>query len=215
MDLSPNNKARLLSCFVGGCPQGARIARGLAHQLLVGSSIAYSNLPPLEPLIDLLSTNPSTPSIFTITDETDYEDLGAYVDILAVALNDVDAYVRDERRIANLYKAPRASNGLTISPSKAKEKPLMPMEVLHTRLEQLQGLIGKFLSFSLWYLTKCKLLSVDTRAAHLDRSRTKAALQRLSMRIHYQRTSAKGMGSGIAGKPRRIGDFFGTPTATT
>jgi hypothetical protein len=39
-------------------------------------------------------------------------------------------------------------------------------------------------------------ISVDTRAAHLDRSRTKAAIQRLTMRICYDR-----MAVGV--RPRR------------
>ena len=30
---------------------------------------------------------------------------------------------------------------------------------------------------------------VDTRAAYLDRSRAKAAIQRLSFRVHYQRAA--------------------------
>lgn len=33
------------------------------------------------------------------------------------------------------------------------------------------------------------VIPVDTRAAHLDRSRTKAAIQRLTMRINYDRTA--------------------------
>ncbi|KAK7692726.1 hypothetical protein QCA50_004359 [Cerrena zonata] len=54
---------------------------------------------------------------------------------------------------------------------------------------------------------------VDTRAAHLDRSRAKAALQQLSFRIHYQRQAYLQRGSGGGGKPRRknLESYFGTP----
>lgn len=40
-------------------------------------------------------------------------------------------------------------------------------------------------------------IPVDTRAAHLDRSRAKAAIQRLTMRICYDRTAL------IDARPRR------------
>lgn len=52
--------------------------------------------------------------------------------------------------------------------------------------------------------------SVDTRAAHLDRSRAKAALQRLSFRIHYQRTASLRPGNGT-GKPRNLHSYFASP----
>jgi hypothetical protein len=45
--------------------------------------------------------------------------------------------------------------------------------------------------------------AVDTRAAHLDRSRAKGAIQRLSMRIHYQRTALSKTGGQL-----RLGAFF-------
>jgi RNase P/RNase MRP subunit POP5 len=47
---------------------------------------------------------------------------------------------------------------------------------------------------------------VDTRAAHLDRSRTKAALQRLSMRVYYQRLATSKLG--VRGGTRKIREFF-------
>lgn len=54
---------------------------------------------------------------------------------------------------------------------------------------------------------------VDTRAAHLDRSRAKAALQQLAFRIHYQRQACLQRGVGGGGKPRRrnLDAYFGTP----
>ena len=47
------------------------------------------------------------------------------------------------------------------------------------------------------------LPAVDTRAAHLDRSRAKGAIQRLSMRVHYQRAALSKTGGQL-----RLGDFF-------
>ena len=44
---------------------------------------------------------------------------------------------------------------------------------------------------------------VDTRAAHLDRSRAKGAIQRLSMRVHYQRAALSKTGGQL-----RLGAFF-------
>ena len=56
---------------------------------------------------------------------------------------------------------------------------------------------------SLAHLPILYTLEVDTRAAHLDRSRAKGAIQRLSMRIHYQRTALSKSGGQL-----RLGDFF-------
>ena len=48
---------------------------------------------------------------------------------------------------------------------------------------------------------------VDTKAAHLDRSRAKAVLQRLASRIHYQRTASIKSGAGTA-RPRNLLAYF-------
>jgi hypothetical protein len=50
------------------------------------------------------------------------------------------------------------------------------------------------------------VLAVDTRGVALDRSRAKAAIQQLQMRIHYQ-SSARSSGPG-RGKQRDITSFY-------
>lgn len=49
--------------------------------------------------------------------------------------------------------------------------------------------------------------TVDTRAAHLDRSRAKAVLQRLNLRVHYQRVAAL-----KSGKPRTLRGYLVKPS---
>ncbi|KIJ61348.1 hypothetical protein HYDPIDRAFT_116117 [Hydnomerulius pinastri MD-312] len=172
--LNPVNKARLVSFFGSGGGRTRHIAQWLAYCLLVPTpALLTDQLPALEPLILLLSPDAGSGELFDVTsDETDYDDLGHYVTILTVALADIAPYVREERLIT--HSASIAS--VEGSPSKAK-KPMMPLELLKRVLEVVQGKI------------------VDTRAAHLDRSRTKAAMQRLTMRIYYERLAIKGTGS--------------------
>ena len=52
--------------------------------------------------------------------------------------------------------------------------------------------------------------SVDTKAAHLERSQVKAALQQLQMRVMYQwSTAAQGVASGLTKpKPKRLDSYF-------
>jgi hypothetical protein len=138
-------------------------------------------VPPLTPLIDLLSSDSEGP--FAINSSTDYEDVGYYIELLSVVLSDVDSYVDDE------HKAPQVDTGLK---KIGKEKPLQI--VLH-HLGLIHSKIGALTT--LMHIFKCvDFLQVDTRAAHLDRSKTKAALQRLSMRVYYQRMAALNSGDG-------------------
>ncbi len=51
------------------------------------------------------------------------------------------------------------------------------------------------------------IIAVDTRAAHLDRSRVKAALQQMAFRVHYGRDAALSRLRGPA-KPRNIHGYF-------
>lgn len=170
-NLNPVNKARLVSLFSSGGSQARLIGQWLAYCLLIPSTTPLmAQFPALEPLIHLLAAPSDSGQIFDVTsDNTDYEDLNHYVAILAVALTDIAPYVREEQSLA---RQPSAMSGEG-SPSNAK-KIHMPLERLHSALNVLQGKI------------------VDTRAAHLDRSRVKAAIQRLAMRIYYDRLAIKG-----------------------
>ncbi|KAF9227426.1 hypothetical protein BS17DRAFT_465007 [Gyrodon lividus] len=173
-ELNAVNKARLVSFFGSGGGRTRHVAQWLAYCILVPTTIPPTDqLPSLDPLILLLSPEAGSRELFDVTCETtDYEDLGHYVTILAVALANIAPYVREERTITQSASIAQVEG----SPSKAR-KPVLPLELLRRVLEVVQGKI------------------VDTRAAHLDRSRTKAAMQRLTMRIHYERLAIKGVGS--------------------
>lgn len=126
----------------------------------------------------------------------DYEELSHYVNILSVALIDITPYIEEERTI----NRSASSTSMQATPSKAKKPPVPPLELLRKVLESLQAKIGECA------LPPCKRdiygsdLTVDTRAAYLDRSRTKAAIQRLTMRIIYSRMALLGV------RPRRRAD---------
>lgn len=173
-NLNSANKARLVSLFSSGGPQARLIGQWLAYCLLIPTTAPLMDqLPPLEPLIHLLTPPSDSGQLFDVANEdTDYEDLDHCVAILAVALTDIAPYVREER---SLVRQPSIAldEGTPSNPKKFHT----PLERLHYALDVLRGKI------------------VDTRAAHLDRSRVKATIQRLAMRIYYDRLAIKGMSS--------------------
>ncbi|KAG2079023.1 hypothetical protein BDR04DRAFT_1226172 [Suillus decipiens] len=165
--LSPANKAHFVSFFSSGSGRTRHIAQWLAYALFLPNSRPSDALPPLNPLILLLSPGPGSDEPFDVTSaNTDFEDLGHYFAIISVALANIEAYVHEENQ--------SLSRQLPVDDSPRKsQKPLTPLELLLRVLEVMQGRI------------------VDTRAAHLDRSRTKAEIHRLQMRIYYQRQALK------------------------
>jgi hypothetical protein len=81
--------------------------------------------------------------MFTVNKETDYDAMARYIDVLNVALSGIPEYVAEE---------------LASPPSQSRknapgDKPLTMLEQIQKALDLLHGKI------------------VDTRAAHLDRSR--------------------------------------------
>ncbi|THH30794.1 hypothetical protein EUX98_g3394 [Antrodiella citrinella] len=195
-DLEPINKAYLLSLFNRGCPQNARIARWIAyvHMLQLNSSVmcSYSALPPLRPIVALLSPAVGSMEAFDIPgkmqEEGYFEELNHNVDILNIALTDIDEYVRDETKAAPF----EVEGSGTSTPNNNAEKSQTELEAAKTLLDKLHGKIA------------------DTRAAHLDRSRVKAALQHLSFRVHYQRLAwLRSATGGGMGKPHNIRGYFG------
>lgn len=148
---------------------------------------------PLEPLILLLSPDAGSCELFDVTNESmDYEELGHYVNILSVALVDIAPYVTEERAIMK-----SAGTSVQGSPNKFKKLPAPPLELLRKVLEVLQSKIGTCsLCIAMEYHMNL-VIPVDTRAAHLDRSRTKAAIQRLTLRVCYDRMALIGV------RPRR------------
>lgn len=96
-------------------------------------------LPPLDSLIFLLSPPPESCQLFDVTCEnTNYEDLGHYVSILAVALTNIAPYIEDERSV------PQQSSITSMdgSPGKVKNTNL-PLERLRLALEAIHGRIGE------------------------------------------------------------------------
>ncbi|KAL4078460.1 hypothetical protein V8B97DRAFT_2003666 [Scleroderma yunnanense] len=187
--LNPVNKARLVTFFNSGGTQTRHIAQWLAYCLLISPSVSFTDqLPPLDPLILLLSPPADSGQLFDVTrEDTDYEDLGHNVSILGVALANIAPYIKDEPSLA------RRSSTTSIdgTPGKVKSN-TPPLERLHLALEVLHGKIGEDSTL----IKRPPLLTigptVDTRAARLDRSRVKAALQRLTMRLIYEHHALKG-----------------------
>ncbi|KAH9956890.1 hypothetical protein BC827DRAFT_732247 [Russula dissimulans] len=173
--LSSSDQTLLLSFFTKGSPSSLHIARAVAYHVLTDLSFSPAShaLPPLGPLVTVLS-NPDGP--FGITDSTNYDALTSRIGVLSVALSGIESYVAEEeafRKLAN------------VSDGSARKKETGPLESIRVRLDAIHGKI------------------FDTRAAHLDRSRAKGAIQRLSMRIHYQRVAlSKTRGQSY------LGDFF-------
>ncbi|KAH9176675.1 hypothetical protein EDB89DRAFT_88811 [Lactarius sanguifluus] len=101
-----------------------------------------------------------------------------YPTLLGVALSGIESYVAEESMLRKTAQAAMPEG------SPRKKEPL-PLELVRARLDAMHGKI------------------FDTRAAHLDRSRAKGAIQRLSMRVHYQRAALSKTGGQL-----RLGDFF-------
>lgn len=142
-NLTLANKARFLSFFAGGCPQTSRIARWLAHAILLGAAAPpYSGLPPLEPLKNLLS---SPAQIGEICSDTDYDELCCRIDILAVALTGIDEYVAEERRLARLEKVAQYSTSPASPGRLTREKLPTPLEAIRMALDSLNGRIGELI----------------------------------------------------------------------
>ncbi|KAG6849823.1 hypothetical protein H0H93_004632 [Arthromyces matolae] len=167
--LRPVNKAHIIGIFGSGCGRTQRIARWIAHGVITDQlhvpSTRYCELPPIHPLLDEFmkrrSNSTVEPGKFEMHDNTDFVDMSFYVRILSIAVTDVLGYVREER------KKPQLSSSTDGTPQET------PLVLLRTALETLHGRIS------------------DIRATHLDRSRTKAELKELSLRIYYQRQVAQ------------------------
>ncbi|KAH9083790.1 hypothetical protein EDB83DRAFT_2309703 [Lactarius deliciosus] len=145
--------------------------------VLIDSAIQPASyaLPPLGPLISVLS-HPDGP--FSVRDSTDYDALTSRIAVLGIALSGIESYVAEESMLRKTAQAAMPEG------SPRKKEPL-PLELVRARLDAMHGKI------------------FDTRAAHLDRSRAKGAIQRLSMRVHYQRAALSKTGGQL-----RLGDFF-------
>ncbi|PIL36089.1 hypothetical protein GSI_01749 [Ganoderma sinense ZZ0214-1] len=194
-DLSPPNQALLVSFISGTSTSTVHMARCVARSLLLGkvpSSAEYQKtLPDLWPVIVLLTPESGSCGHFDIPGNTDkegyYDDLTCWLSVLSRVLSDIDEYTLLETR--GMRKVPKKSEleGADKENDEEKEKEL-ELEPKLTLLQQVSRSLD---------LLHGKI--VDTRAAHLDRSRAKAAIQRLSFRVHYQRAAT--LKSREGGKP--------------
>lgn len=193
--LEPINKAFIVSVLEGGSGRTRRLAQWIAYAIITDNPTvavkSYSNLPPLFPIYEqLIGRNDdedvvSTPRKLELHQATDYVDMGFYVQILAVALSNVMAYVAKER------KPPRPRPSTSGSPDNVdKSQPETMLELIVKAILALHSHIS------------------DTRAAHLERSRTKAALNGVGLRIHYQRLAGLRSSTAGTGKTRNLLQYF-------
>ncbi|KAF8897045.1 hypothetical protein CPB84DRAFT_1781409 [Gymnopilus junonius] len=170
--LEPINKFRFLSFLSSGAGHTRRIANLVAHCIITDNAPTKDVLSRLLSLRDITEqlaphskSSGRPPGKFALHEETDYIDLGLYVSILAVAVSNVREYVVLERQDSKSKQL----TSLHASPSKTGEKPKTDLQLLHLALETLHSHIA------------------DTRATHLERSRTKAIIKGLAMNVYYQR----------------------------
>ncbi|CAA7259137.1 unnamed protein product [Cyclocybe aegerita] len=188
----PINKLRMLSFLSDGSGSARRVANFVAYCIIVDQNSPapeiYCDTPPLVRILDELTAHSQSTSSparkFALREDTDYVDLGFYISILSIAVSNLKAYVTLE-----LEAPKRRPSVQQESPTKSGEKPKTELQLLHTALEKLHSRIS------------------DSRAAHLDRSRTKANIKGLAMNVHYQREIWRRNASGS--RPKTLAQFFG------
>ncbi|KAI0743927.1 hypothetical protein C8Q80DRAFT_1184087 [Daedaleopsis nitida] len=210
--LTAPNQSLLVSMIPSTSLATIRMSRYVARSFLLDAeptALQYSDeLPPLAPLVDLLSPASGSGGYFDIVGNADkegfYDDLTFRISLLGNALSDIDEYTIIEKQATQeaamkqiwdaMDKKLDAAAGLdkVEEEEKEKEKEGSSTSLVERVKNALDKLHGKI---------------VDTRAAHLERSRAKAALQRLAYRIHYQRVAA--LKSGVnATRPRNLLGYF-------
>ncbi|KAF8070514.1 hypothetical protein FPV67DRAFT_1756091 [Lyophyllum atratum] len=173
--VEPVNQAYITALLGSGSGRTRRIARWVAHGIITNKQATnpqrYSDLPPLLVLAAELTRKRSDDTAlergrFEQHEKTDFVDMAFYVQILSLALTNIPGYVMEERT------APRPRASTSQGGAAFDETPEPPLGLIRLAIESLHSGIS------------------DLRATHLDRSRTKAALKELSLRIHYQRQAA-------------------------
>ncbi|KAI0762079.1 hypothetical protein BD413DRAFT_585376 [Trametes elegans] len=211
--LSPRNQERLISLFPCISSSTTRIARNVSRSLLLENTPArgYERLADLAPVFDLLTPDLGSGAYFDIpvnteTDTDDfYDDLTSRVSLLSRVLSDIEEYTilelraakeraarEHERRLKAQAEGREQKKETKEKEEDKEEEQTSVLDMIRTQLDILHGRI------------------VDTRAAHLDRSRAKAALQRVCLRVHYQRKATLKSGFGT-GKPRNLRGYFEGP----
>jgi hypothetical protein len=167
-----------------------RVIRWVAYSLLFADvESTYEPTPLLNKLDELLR---SPDGGFSIDNDTNFGEYCHRVAIFSYALTGLEDYIS--------------------SPAPTGSVKLAEIRSIRTALGKLHGFIGESSSaihVVLWLI----FFIEDTRAAHLERSKVKAALLRLAMRLKYQSKALSDIGSsGPVGKPRKITEFFNKPT---
>ncbi|TBU31563.1 hypothetical protein BD311DRAFT_795303 [Dichomitus squalens] len=192
--LSPPTQALLMSFIPGTSASTVRMARCVARSLLLDTTPSpeyQKNLPDLLPVVDLLVQEPGSCKSFDVVGnmgkEGYHDDLTCKLFILGRVLSDVDEYTLAEKQVVPKARKSELEEGADGERVQEKE-PEQKLTLLQQVSRCLDLLHGKI---------------VDTRAAHLDRSRAKAVIQRLSFRVHYQRAATLKAGTGDKSDLRR------------
>ncbi|KAH8116636.1 hypothetical protein DFH11DRAFT_1223314 [Phellopilus nigrolimitatus] len=214
--LKPANKEYLLTFVNGASPIARRIAQWVGFAMLTGDygvqlASEYNDGPPaLSHVIALLSTGSDgeiQSGFFDLrrssetNDEFDYVALGHHAEVLARVLMNIPQYVELELQEKEAQMRARNNESFSSVSTDGGESPAKK-NAQESKLDTVYFLLNRLGN---------KI--VDTRAAHLDRSNTKATIQRLAMRINYQRMACRGRQTGSS-KPRQIDAYFGRSSAT-
>ncbi|KAI0633567.1 hypothetical protein C8Q77DRAFT_1057120 [Trametes polyzona] len=204
--LSPSNQARLISLFPCISPSTTRMARNLGRALLLDAPVsarAYEKLPALAPVLDLITPQAGSGGYFDVVSNADkegyHEALASRIAVLSRVLSDIDEYTllemeaaKERKRLAKEHEQQQREGATDeVGKKEEREEPLSILEQIRAQFDLLHNKI------------------VDTRAAHLDRSRAKAAMKLLETRVHYQRIAALKSGTG---RPRTIRTYFHPPS---
>ncbi|KAJ3829134.1 hypothetical protein F5880DRAFT_1607894 [Lentinula raphanica] len=172
-EFEPCNVSRIVTFLIGSPGRSTRIARWVARSVLLKkrriTQSEYCHSPSVQDLSEILIEGAKTPcQVFQINHDTDYIELGHYVQILAVALTDISSYFPSEIAAAAAAKAEQSS----VHSSPSKDKTETPLEYLHRCMTFVQQ-------------------RITDSGTDIERSRTKAALQQLSMRLYFQLAARK------------------------
>jgi hypothetical protein len=178
---SGTQKRMLLDMMPSYNRSGLRMTQWIGFETLVGKTLngIDENTYLALPSLDKLQALVEGSPDFHISAEMDYEDLRDRTEILSYILTDVEGYMDQERNPKRPHLS--APGGTSTS---------------------------KFLNLcnSLHYLHD--QIAEDTKAAYLDRTEAKDALQRLRMRIYYQYKADVGHKAAVASRRGPLIQWF-------
>ncbi|TIB66687.1 hypothetical protein E3P77_02099 [Wallemia ichthyophaga] len=164
---APAFQLSMLEIFPSGTLRAMRMRRWLAWAILLDGkhepidTQKYEKSPNIQPIIKQLK---DVDGKFTVNQHTDYDNLTDCVEILSIVLTDLETYLIEERHMIKFKPSMSFVDGDGDNDSDNDS-----IALLITLLRSLSGMI------------------VDTRNADLEKSRCKDVLQRLEMRLYWQR----------------------------